>query len=164
MSEKSYTGQLDVELVLEMYSDTVYKIALSQTRDRNDAEDIFQEVFLRLVRNKKEILTAEHMKAWLIRVTLNCCKKHFSSAFRRKTAELSEDIPYIPPDELQIYHEVLALPKKYRTAIHLFYYEDLSIETIAEMLNAKPSTVKSHLFRGRQLLKEKLKGEYGFDE
>lgn len=162
--EESYVWKADVDTALEKYADTVYKIALSHTKNKTDAEDVFQNVFLRLVQNKKEISTEEHMKAWLIRVTLNCCKKHFGSAFRRKTVELPADIPYMPPEEYAIYHEVLALPKKYRTAIHLFYYEDMSIEAIAEQLNTKPSTIKSHLFRGRQLLKETLKGEYAFNE
>lgn len=157
-------GQVNVESVLEKFSDTVYKVALSQTRNRADTEDVFQEVFLRLVRNKKEILSDEHMKAWLIRVTLNCCKKQFRSASRHKTSELTEEIPYIPPEELGLYHEVLALPEKYRIAIHLFYYEDMPVEEIARAIGTKSSTVKSHLFRGRQLLKEKLKGEYALSE
>lgn len=157
-------SQMNAEAALEQFADTVYKVALSQTKNRADAEDVFQEVFLRLVRNKKPIESREHMKAWLIRVTLNCCKKHFNSAFRRRTTELSEDIPYLPPEELGVYQEVLALPPKYRTAIHLFYYEDMPVEEIARALGAKVSTVKSHLFRGRQMLKEKLKGEYAFHE
>jgi RNA polymerase sigma-70 factor (ECF subfamily) len=165
MSEQPRTIiKAQVESAFHKYADTVYKIALSQTKNKTDAEDVFQNVFLSLMRNKKEILTEEHMKAWLIRVTLNCCKKHFSSAFRQRTTALTTDIPVMPPEEYEIYHEVMALPKKYRLAIHLFYYEDMSIEAIAQALNIKPSTIKSHLFRGRQMLKERLKGEYGFHE
>ena len=161
---ESQCRQIDIESVLAKHADTVYKIALSQTKNKADAEDIFQEVFLRLMRNKTEILTDEHMKAWLIRVSLNCCKNLFASAFRRKTDPLTEDIPYLPPESQGVLREVLALPKKYRTVIHLFYYEDYSIEEISKLLNTKAPTVKSQLFRGRQLLKEKLKGAFAFNE
>lgn len=151
---------VDIDAVLRQYSDTVYKIALSQVKNKNDADDVFQEVFLRLVKNSKPISSSEHMKAWLIRVTINCCKKHFKR-WSSKTAELLEDIPYVTPEEHDIYYAVLELPPKYRSVIHLFYYEDLSIKQISDILNLKETTVKSQLSRGRDKLKEKLKGEFG---
>jgi RNA polymerase sigma-70 factor (ECF subfamily) len=153
-----------VTAALRDYADMVYKIALSQTKNKDDAEDVFQNVFLSLVRNKKEIVTDEHMKAWLIRVTINHCKKLFSSAYRQKTTELTEDMAVFTPEEQDVLTEVLELPPLYRTAIHLFYYEEMTIEEIAATLEVKPSTVKSRLHRGRAMLREKLKGEYGFDE
>jgi RNA polymerase sigma-70 factor (ECF subfamily) len=153
-----------VEAAFKTYADMVYKIALSQMKCREDAEDVFQNVFLSLVGNKKEITSDEHLKAWLIHVTLNHCRKLFASAYRRKTVPLTMDIATLTPEEHNVLDEVLALPPKYRLAIHLFYYEDMSIEAIAANIGANPSTVKSHLHRGRLLLREKLKGEYGFHE
>jgi RNA polymerase sigma-70 factor (ECF subfamily) len=153
-----------VEAALRDYADMVYKIALSQTKNKDDAEDVFQNVFLSLVRNKKEIATEEHMKAWLIRVTINHCKKLFSSAYRQRTTELTEDMAIFTPEEQGVLAEVLELPPIYRAAIHLFYYEEMPIEAIAAALDVKPSTVKSRLHRGRAMLKEKLKGDFGFDE
>ncbi|MDR0220453.1 MAG: sigma-70 family RNA polymerase sigma factor [Lachnospiraceae bacterium] len=153
-----------VEAALRDYADMVYKIALSQTKNKDDAEDIFQNVFLSLVRNKKEIATDEHMKAWLIRVTVNHCKKLFRAAERQRTTELTEDMAIFTPAEQDVLTEVLELPPLYRTAIHLFYYEDMTVDGIAAALEVKPATVKSRLHRGREMLREKLKGEYGFDE
>jgi RNA polymerase sigma-70 factor (ECF subfamily) len=164
VSQQQQTEGIDVEAALEKHANTVYRIALAQTRNRDDAQDVFQEVFLRLVRSQKKISSEEHLKAWLIRVTVNCCKTHFANAFRRRTVDLSDEIPYIPPEELGVLQEVLSLPEKYRAIIHLFYFEDLSVNDIAQTLRMKSSTVKSHLFRARNMLREKLKGGDMFDE
>ena len=157
MEQNPYT--VDADSALRDHADMVYKIALSQTRDRNDADDVFQEVFLRLVEHPQKITSAEHLKAWLIRVTLNCSKKHFRT-WRIRSAELAEEIPYIAPEEHEVLYAVMELPHKYRTVIHLFYYEELSIKQICEALDAKESTVKSWLRRAREMLRESLKGEY----
>ena len=148
----------DPEAALREFSDTVYRIALSQTKNKHDADDVFQEVFLRLVMHAHKIVSHEHLKAWLIRVTLNCCKKHFKS-WRTGNTELIEDIPYITPEEHEVFYAVLALPQKYRAVIHMFYYEELSIKQISGILDTKESTVKSQLFRAREMLRETLKGE-----
>ena len=152
------TFTVDIDAALQDYSDTVYKIALSQTKDRHDADDVFQEVFLRLITNLNKIQSREHLKAWLIRVTLNCCKTHYR-VWRMRSAELIEDIPYITPEEHDIFYAVLELPQKYKTVIHLFYYEELSVKQIGEILDMKESTVKSQLFRAREMLRDALKGE-----
>jgi RNA polymerase sigma-70 factor (ECF subfamily) len=123
MTEQIMARNAQVEAAYRNYADMVYKVALSQTKNKTDAEDVFQNVFLSLVRNKKEILTEEHMKAWLIRVTVNYCKKLFSSAYRRHTTELTGEVmggAIITPEERGVLEEVLALPPKYRLAIHLF--------------------------------------------
>ena len=151
--------EIDVDGVLRQHSDMVYKIALSQTKNRADAEDVFQEVFLRLVKHQKKIQSEEHLKAWLIRVALNCCKKHFTRS--KREAALPLDIPRAAPRENGVYQAVLELPHKYRAVIHLFYYEGFSVKEIGELPNSKESTVKSRLFRGRAMLRERLRGEGG---
>lgn len=157
------TQHEQVEETLAKYADMVYKIAFSQTKNKCDAEDVFQEVFLRYVKNSHKLAGDEHTKAWLIRVALNCCKSLFITKMRKPTAELDENIPIAEvQQEDGVLSEVLALPSKYRIVIHLFYYEDYSIEQISGILGRKVSTVKSHLFRGRQLLKERLQEEYDF--
>jgi RNA polymerase sigma-70 factor (ECF subfamily) len=158
--QKAEEYAVDVDAALREHSNTVYKIALSQTKNSNDADDVFQEVFMRLVTNSHKIVSKEHLKAWLIRVTLNCCKKHFKF-WRTGNAELVEDIPYFTPEEHEAYYAVLALPQKYRTVIHMFYYEELSVKQISGILDTKESTVKSQLFRAREMLREALKGEFG---
>ena len=78
--------------VLDKYSDMVYKIALSQTKSSINAEDIFQEVFLRYVQSDTEFESEEHRKAWLTRVSVNCCKKFWNSAWLRHTILLDEKV------------------------------------------------------------------------
>ena len=80
------------EQVLEQYADMVYRLAIIHMKNKADAEDVFQEVFLRLVKNADKISSEEHLKAWLIKVTVNCCKKQFDSAWNRHRASLEYDV------------------------------------------------------------------------
>lgn len=143
---------------VEKYFDTVYRLALSQTRDKNHADDVVQEVFLRYIKTDKVFESEEHIKAWLIRVTVNCSKSVFTGSWFKKTVPLSQELVFETPEKSDVYYAVADLPKKYRTVIHLFYYEDYSVKEIAECLEINESTVKSQLHRGRELLKSKLKG------
>ena len=113
-------------------------------------------------KSDKAFESEEHIKAWLIRVTINCSKSSFTNSWEKKTVALTEDIPFEMPEEEEVYKVVGQLPKKYRAVIHLFYYEDLSVKEIARYLNSKESTIKSQLHRGRELLKNMLKGRYEF--
>lgn len=160
MNEESLRTNDYINEVLSKYSDMVYRLALSQTKNKADAEDIFQEVFMRYMARSGSFAGEEHRKAWLIRVTLNCSRKLFRSAWFRRTVPLEGDMPaFDSPDKSDVYFAVMALPRKYRTAVHLFYYEDLPISKIGELLSLNESTVKSHLRRARKLLKSKMKGE-----
>lgn len=147
--------------IIKKYIDMVYRLALSRTKDKTHADDVVQEVFLRYISVKKEFESDEHIKAWLIRVTINCSNSIFESSWFKKTAPLDDEIAFDTPEKSEVYYAVLELPKKYRTVIHLFYYEDMSIAEIADCLGEKVSTVKSQLHRGREMLREKLKGGYG---
>lgn len=142
----------------EKYFDTVYRLALSQTKDKFMAEDVTQDVFLRFIRSDKDFLSEEHVKAWLIRVTVNRCKSLFSSFFFKKTVPLTEEIRCEEPEYSEIWTAVAKLPLKYKTVVHLFYCEDMSVKQISACLALNESTVKSRLKRGREQLKEILKG------
>ena len=146
--------------VVDTYLEMIFKIALLRTKNKSDAEDICQEVFLRYVKNNKEFANDDHLKAWLIKVTINCSKSFFTSPWKKKILPLNEEMPYMNKEENEIYHSVLKLSLKYRTVIHLFYYEDYSIEEISKILKEKPSTIRTQLTRARRLLKEILKGDY----
>lgn len=146
--------------IVEKYFDMIYRLALSQTKSREHADDVVQETFLRYIRSDKKFESDEHIKAWLIRVTINCCKNVFTSSWAKKTVPLCEDIVFDTEEKHDVYYAVLELPPKYRTVIHLFYYEDFSIADIAKYLNKNESTIKSQLSRGRNMLREKLKGAY----
>lgn len=91
MNHKSLRTDDDIDDVLSKYSNMVYKIALSQTKNAANAEDIFQEVFLRYVQADIKFANEEHRKAWLIRVAVNCCKKLWGSAWFRHTVPLDEN-------------------------------------------------------------------------
>lgn len=164
MNQKLLHTDDDIDDVLREYSDMVYKIALSQTRNSENAEDIFQEVFLRYVKAGTEFENEEHKKAWLIRVTINCCKKLHSSSWFRHTVPINDNIEFTSKEKSDIFYAVSELPFKYRIVIHLHYYEDLSAKEIGAALSLKESTITSQLCRARNMLKEKLKGEYGYAE
>ncbi len=152
-------------LIVEKHFDTVYRLAFSQTKDRQHTDDVVQDVFLKFLKTDKRFEGDEHIKAWLLRVTLNCSKDIFLNSWHKKTVPLTErlDEPvFDTAEKSDVYYAVMELPTKYRTVIHLFYYEDMSIEDISKTLKINASTVKSQLSRGRKLLKLKLKGEYDF--
>ena len=146
------------QLVLA-YGDMVYRLAYAQTRTRSDADDIFQEVFLRVVRKKPCFESAAHEKAWLLRVTVNCAKSHFLRAQLLRAAPLDDQITYTDPENQGLDEALGSLPRKYRAVIHLFYYEGYSAEEIAQMLGEKPSTVRTRLTRARYKLRDILEGD-----
>ncbi len=147
----------NIKAITEKYFHTVYRLALSRTNSISDAEDVTQEVFLRLIKNKKPFINDEHIKAWLIRVTINCSISIFNSSWHKKTIPLTEEISFETKEESEVYYAVAELPLKYRTVIHLHYYEDLPVIKIAEYLKIKENTVKTRLLRGRKLLFSILK-------
>lgn len=154
--------QEDVRNIVERYSDMVYKIALSYTRDKTVAEDILQEVLIKYMTASHEFHDEEHKKAWIIRVTVNECNRYFRSAWNRKKLPLEDIYSFDDPEKHEVFYAVMELPMKYRIIIHLYYYEELSVKEIAKLMRMKENTVTSRLYRGRKLLKEILEVEYEF--
>lgn len=155
-----------IEKILEKYSSTVYRIAYLRTRSCHDASDIMQDVFVRYIRALPVFDSEEHEKAWFIRTTLNRTASFFSSAWYRRTAPLDENTVSGAemPSDSGVIEEVKKLPKDIRTAIHLYYYEDMSVREIAEATGKSESAVKSLLYRGRKLLKLGLETETGTEK
>ena len=147
------------EQLVRVYGGMVYRLAYAQTRSRSDADDIFQEVFLRVVRTRPVFETERHEKAWLLRVTLNCLKSHWRASWRRNVP-LDDRIPFPAPEDSALDEALRRLPPKYRAAVHLFYFEGYSADEIARMAGEKPSAVRTRLTRARQQLREMLKGEF----
>ncbi len=146
-----------IENVFKRNSDTVYRLAYIRTSSIQDAEDIMQEVFLRFIKNEPYFENEIHEKAWFIRTTINRTNSLFTSAWKRKTVPLENDIiHYDSYDDGSVLEAVLQLPKDISTAIHLFYYEEMSIKEISNSMNKSESAIKSLLFRGRKLLKISL--------
>ena len=140
------------------WGDMVYRLALARTASVPDAEDVFQEVFLRYFRHEDRLYNDEHRKAWLIRCTINRCNSLLASPWRRRTVPLETAAEVgVEDDYREVYSAVLSLPAKYRAAIHLHYFEGLSVAEMAQTLNVPEGTVKSQLSRGRALLRDMLK-------
>lgn len=141
----------------EKYSDMVYRLAFARVKNKYDADDILQEVFLRFIKSKDKVNNEKHTKALLIRITINCTKNLFGSSWFKKTEPLNENLG-VSEHTFDTLDAVMRLQKKYRTVIHLHYYCGYSIDEIADILKSKPSTVKSQLCRARQKLKISLEG------
>ena len=153
------TDLISAEEVLRRYANMVYRLALARVKNRHDAEDILQEVFLRYIRSKPACRDEEHRKAWLIRTAINCSKSLLTSAWFRRTTAMGESPAAGLPEESGVYEAVMALPLQYRTVVHLFYFEDYSIAEMAALLQRKEATIKTQLFRARERLRSQLKGE-----
>ena len=148
------------------YQNMVYRTALHALGSPQDADDAAQEVFLRLFRYKEPFEGEEHLRRWLLRVTVNYCRDVLKSPWRRRRVSW-EELPETPvfdrPQQAALYREVMALPEKYRTVLNLFYYEELTVKEIGDLLGLGISTVTTRLARARQRLKERL-GEDWQDE
>lgn len=158
MSNTNMNHNEYIEYILQNYSNMIYRLAMSITKNKFHAEDITQEVFVRLIKNRPTFENREHEKAWLLRVTINCSKKLMYSAWFRHTVELGENFEFESQEISDVYNVVLKLPEKYREVIHLFYYEDLSLKDISSILKASEGTIKSRLSRAREILKTTMKG------
>lgn len=162
---------LDTHAVVVRYEQMVYGIALSHTHCRGDADDVFQEVFLAYHRRQPECRSEEHRKAWLITTTLNCARNVATSSWRTRVVPLSTGSTEAAPEQFEfatleqnlLFTALRALPDSYRAVLHLFYFEDLAVARIAEVLNLTDATVKMRLSRGRRLMRERLTGGV-FDE
>lgn len=158
--------------VMRHYTPTVYRIAYTRLGNAADAEDVSQDVFVRYFNADLTFESEEHRKAWLLHCAINCANTFASSAWRRRTQGLDslEQLPGEHSVEETAEHgetrrnvlgAVMRLPPKYRTAIYLFYFEDLSAARIAEITGTRESTVRSQLSRAREMLKKALKNYYG---
>lgn len=157
----------EIEEIILRYQNMVYGLALAKTGSPSDADDVFQEVFLTYFQSGRTFRDEEHRKAWLLRVTLNMSRRVTASSWRRKVVPLPERddraVPFREPEETRVWEALSALPEDYRLPLYLFYFQELSTEEIARALSLRPGTVRVRLSRGRERLREALKGDY-FDE
>ena len=143
------------------YTDTVYRVAVHNTRCKSDAEDVTQEVFVKLLESSKKFKDGEHLKAWLIRVTINECRT-LMRKYSRETEQSAEIADCAVYDGDSVLEAVKALPENYRNAIYLHYYEGYTAKEISKILDSKESTVLSWLSRGRAALRKEMIG--GFED
>lgn len=147
----------EIDEIVEKYSDMLYRIAYLNLKVPTDAEDIVQEVFLRYIINSKEFNDEEHEKNWLIRVTLNLCKNLSKSGWIKHTVPIDNECLQIECEENHNELEELDnLKDIYKNVVQLFYYEDLSVESISKILNISEANVRTRLNRARQELKQEI--------
>ena len=174
-NERTYVQAccIDIEQAVEEWGDTVLRLALCRVGNLADAEDVTQTVFMKLCQSTKPIKDDEHLKAWLLRVTLTCCADVHRSPWKRRRAKNGEtlqafesaaiehnDVPFCDADKVSgenaVQAMVAALPEKQRVAVHLHYFEGYSTNEIAQITDQNPATVRSHLHRARASLKLKM--------
>lgn len=144
---------LCVQEIVQTYSDTLIRIAVQQTKSMSEAEDIVQEVYMTLMKQKKPFANEAHLKAWLIKVTFNKCKDFFKSSRVKKTVPITEDMSFIAKEEQIVLAEIFELHPKERAIVYLHYYEGYTTAEIANLLEINVNTVGSKLRRARMKLK-----------
>lgn len=156
-------ADMTFEDVMRTYADTVTRLALLRMGNRQDAQDIFQNVFLKLYTQKMEFRDAQHIKAWLIQTTIHTCIDEQRKFWRRHRTYLDEAFCQVEnPVERNELYELMELPANHRNALYLYYYEGFSIREISVCMKVRENTVKSWMRRGREELRQLLGGEqYG---
>lgn len=148
----------DPGALARQFAPAIYRLAYARTGSRADAEDVMQEVFLRLVKHRPVFDSEAHARAWLLKVASNCAADLFRLPWRKREEPLEEDVSAPEePGEGSVTEAVLSLPARYRIPIHLYYYEGYSVAEIADITGKREGTIKSHLSRARALLRDKLK-------
>lgn len=166
----------EYERIVKKYMDTVYRIAISHTRDALDADDVVQQTFVKLLTKNVNFTDEEHLKRWLIRVCINECNSLFSSFWRKnvnffdnsseeeKMTQERAELSFTLQEDSDLYEAVKMLPAKCRIVVYLFYYEGYSTKEIAEIIHVREATVRTRLVRARKLLKEVLKEAWDYEE
>lgn len=147
----------DITETYQLYGSMLYKIAMVYLGNKQDAEEAIQETFIKLIHKSPVFNDQEHKKAWMIRVITNHCKNMQGNLWRKRVVSMKDmDEFFEQSSDRALMDLVLNLPFKYKSVVHLFYYEDYSVRQIADILQISESAVKMRLQRGRQLLKMDL--------
>lgn len=154
-----------VENALNLFGDAVLRLAYSYLKTREDAEDVVQDTLIRLMQSGEIFENEEHMKAWMLRVAANLCKDILKSSRRQKEVAMVEGYEEGVEDEYNtgendVMKAVMSLPEKYRSVIHLYYFEEYATKEIAVIMGKKEATVRSLLKRGREKLESILSKKY----
>lgn len=162
MDASGFDVNRSISEALRKHADMVKRICYLYMRSGHDVDDIFQDVFLKLLQRETPFESEEHEKAWLIRVATNRCKDTLKSFWRSKV-DLTEimEVPGEDPHERELLQAVLALPQKYKDVVYLHYYEGYTVPEMARIMACKENTIYSNLHRARALLKKKLGGNAG---
>ena len=147
--------EVEFRRAVHAYRDVVFRVAYTYLRDGADADDVTQEVFVKLLKHEEAFNGPDHLRNWLVRVTVNECRSLFRRPWRRvEDIEAYANTLQVPDEQTrQVLVDVMTLPEKYRVPLVLFYYLDLPTQEIAEILHVPAATVRTRLGRGRAKLK-----------
>lgn len=151
--------EYDIDKIFEKYKDNIFAVAFNYFKNSMDADDVVQETFYKLYKSGKDFESEDHLRNWIIRVAINECKRvTLSSWFKKKEPleDYAKTLVWNDPEESEVFLAVMNLPKKYRTVLHLYYYENYTIKEIANLLDISSTAVSTQLLRGRKKLKERL--------
>lgn len=161
MSELSQRACDDLPMKYDAYGNMLFKLCMVILCNKEDAEDAVQDTFAKYLQTKPVFHNTEHEKAWFIRVASNCSKDRLRSFFRRKSVCLEDIEEYAAtPEQSCVLEQIMALPPKYKTILHLHYVEGYKLAEIADVLDMKENAVKVALYRGREMLKIQMREEY----
>lgn len=147
----------DIKHILQTYGDMLYRTAYLLLGNPHDVQDVLQEVLLRYMEKSPAFLSSNHEKAWLMRVTSNCCKDCLRFCKRHTYIDLEQIQEYLPaPEEKQLIRELYALPAKWKTVLILYYFEGYTVKEIAQIASLSENAVKKRLQRAREALKLEL--------
>ncbi len=151
----------NVDELVDKYAKRIYRVAYIYLRSKSDAEDIVQEVLLKVLLNNKTFNNDEHRYNWIMKVTVNLCINLNKSAWKRNTVPLDyEAIDLQTEEQYRILYDLDCLSEKYKMVVQLFYFEDLSVEEISKILGITQTNVRTRLNRARKELKKDFeKGE-----
>ena len=152
----------DAAAFVQRYSGMILHLCFTYSLGRADAQDICQNVFLKLLQSDRRFDSEGDTRAFIIRVTINECKDVLKSGWRRRSVPLDElierEVPFLPSEDTGVLAAVQRLPVRYREAVYLYYYEGYNAEEIAAMVVAKPAAVRQRLARAREKLRKELEG------
>ena len=136
----------------------ILRISFMYLKQTCDAEDICQDIFLKLLSGEYTFDSPAHEKSWIIRTTINACKDHLRTAFwkRSQTIDAILEIPAPNAPESELLDLVMCLPRNYRVCIYLHYYEGYQVKEIAAMYGKTENAISTYLRRGRQKLRQML--------
>lgn len=160
----------EITRLVEEYGDDVLRIATVILKSKELAEDVYQETFLRVVRSYSSYRRESSEKTWIISIAVNLCRDYIRSAWKRRVVVTDDFLTYTADSDTEkiieekserqaLINAIMKLPDKYREIIHLFYYQELGVNDIAEILRIPGGTVKSRLFKARKLLHGMIGGE-----
>ena len=147
----------DLNILFDNYSNMVYRIALSFLKNTQDAEDVVQVVFMKLIDGKVKIIPGKE-RALITQITVNYCKDILRSFWKKRTEELNDNFLFEDQSDIELFNVIMSLPNKYRIVVYLHYYEGYTFSEISALLNISPSAVSMRLHRAIKLLHSELGG------